>query len=131
MVGVGVLTYIIVFNLNHIVIIGKKRYEYIKMSTIKKMREEKSDFWEKTGELFRQYEPKGNSETAKPSEWWILAYQVRRLMGLISLRKKKQRKHEDEGETKAYVSRSRWYDGLLRRRGERKVGDHTQNINQA
>jgi hypothetical protein len=57
--GVGLLTYIVVFNLNRISIIGKKGYEYIKVGTIDKMREEKSGPWQETGGLFRRYEPKG------------------------------------------------------------------------
>ena len=83
MVGVGLLTYIVVFNINHIVMIGKKRYKYAKMTAVERMRKGENSSWKETGELFHRYEPERSSETAKPSEWWILVHQIRRLVELV------------------------------------------------
>ena len=125
MVGVGLLTYITVFNLNHIIIIGKKCYEYIKTRTVERMRKEDSPSWKDTGDLFHRYEPKGSSDTTKPSEWWILVYQMRRIADFVPWRKSKgstlNGREPNENTTRG--PKLRWLDGLFRSRRVKKRGE--------
>jgi len=133
MVGVGLLTYITVFNLNHIVVVGKKCYECIKTRTVERMRKEDSPSWKDTGDLFHRYEPKGSSDTAKPSEWWILIYQMRRIANFVPLRKSKEstRNGKEPKENTTQGSKLRWLDGLLRSRRVKKRGETANDIGQA
>ncbi len=48
----------------------------VKSNAVEKMRADEREDWKNMGDLFREYEPSASSQTAKPSEWWVLAYQI-------------------------------------------------------
>jgi hypothetical protein len=79
MVAIGLLTYIIVFNLNRIVKLGKSNYQSLKSGMVHIMQADKRETWRK-GELFHKYRPRANAEQPKPSEWWILVYFLQRAL---------------------------------------------------
>lgn len=84
MVLVGLGTYIIVFNLNNIVRTVGKQYKQVRSSVMKSMREDDSPIWKGTGDVFYRYELKASPQTTKPSEWWILLYQLRSIQRLLT-----------------------------------------------
>jgi len=82
MVAVGILTYVVVFNLNQIVKFWKSSYRRLKSSAVKKMQADERSMWKEMGDLFQKYKPRNTNEMAKPSEWWIPIYMLRRILDL-------------------------------------------------
>jgi len=76
---VGLSTYLIVFNLNNLVIQGAKSYQLLRDQLVKEMKEakDKKDFWSTKGKKFDVFRPQ--HEKAHPSEWWIMVFLFRAL----------------------------------------------------
>lgn len=81
MVAIGLSTYIVVFNVNHVINVWKQHYRDLKFTTVTRMRADRWKFWKKTGKAFDRYEPRSGAPA--PSEWWIIMYQMRRVVGLM------------------------------------------------
>ncbi|CAG8951013.1 hypothetical protein HYFRA_00006410 [Hymenoscyphus fraxineus] len=84
MILVGVGTYMAVFNLNNIVKTVSKQYKKIRSLVLESMRKDESPVWKSTGGVFYRYELKASPENTKPSEWWILIYQLRSFRKLLA-----------------------------------------------
>jgi hypothetical protein len=125
MVAVGLLTYIIVFNLNHIVKAGKEHYQHLKSNTIERMRADKRKSWKETGDLFNRHKPKINTDKPKPSEWWVLVYQIHRLLHLVRYEIKEENPSVDQEPTKesTQVRQGKWYTRLLRKRDKKQTNE--------
>ncbi|PON30529.1 hypothetical protein TGAM01_v200969 [Trichoderma gamsii] len=73
---VGFATYIVVFNLENIVDILGKSYTGYRSRLLENMSEDHDSYWQSLRERFEEFPP--NNEQRKPSEWWILRYQVQK-----------------------------------------------------
>jgi hypothetical protein len=90
MAAIGVLPYLIVFNLNQIVKVGKTNYLSLKHGMVDKMQADEREKWSKKGELFHKHRPRRNAEEPKPTEWWILVYFLQKALDIVRLRRKKK-----------------------------------------
>jgi hypothetical protein len=79
MVIVAMATYIIVFNLNSMVKSAQTRYLRFKGNIVEEMVRDKHTPWVETGHRFNGYKPRNTPKESHPSEWWILAYQTRKI----------------------------------------------------
>jgi hypothetical protein len=123
MVAVGLLTYLIVFNLNLLVSFSKSSYSSLKIGILSSMQADSRNSWKKKGELFHKYRPRENAEQSKPSEWWILVYLLQRGWDILIFRKKKKDKEEDEDEDEdeeGGEKERKWYARLLRKDGKKE-----------
>lgn len=104
MVIVGVITYVVVFNLNNLVQSSSNWYDNLKRPWIKRMQNpfSSSDIWQARAENysgFRHYR-----KSSKPSDWWIIWYiwswPVRMMQYKLG---QKMRKSELEPELEPYL----------------------------
>jgi hypothetical protein len=102
---VALATYLVVFNLNTLVRLFSRAYESYKISLITKMKSEKeSEYWKKRGDRFENFQFRPKAEVAKPSEWLLVGYALRRagrwvgegLMRGLSLGRKERSEGEEE-----------------------------------
>lgn len=98
---VGIVTYLIVFNLNTIVRVLRVAYSKPREETIKKMKKSKVEEWQARGKEFDKFNFRSKTEGAKPSEWFVGWYLFTR-MGQVF---RKRRPCEAEGETKDITER--------------------------
>ena len=71
MVLVAATTYLIVFNLNHLVQSARVRYKVLQRKIIQQIKEElTTETWEQRAKNFERFEP--DRQDTKPSEWYIL-----------------------------------------------------------
>ncbi|PMD50854.1 uncharacterized protein K444DRAFT_576582 [Hyaloscypha bicolor E] len=91
MVAVGLLTYLIVFNLNLLVSFSKSSYSSFKKCILSSMQADSRKSWKKKGVLFHEYRPRESAERSKPSEWWILVYLLQRCLDVVLFRKREKR----------------------------------------
>jgi hypothetical protein len=76
---VALATYMIVFNLNALVLLFSTAYESHKASLITSMKSEAgSEYWKSRGEKFESFQFHPKAEVAKPTEWLLLGYTLRR-----------------------------------------------------
>jgi hypothetical protein len=70
----GLVTYMIVFNLNTLVSLGWATYSGLREHSIQQMKQNyfAEQNWGKLGRRFKRFEPKHGS--SKPSDWYILLY---------------------------------------------------------
>jgi hypothetical protein len=69
----------IVFNLNALVLLFGTVYELHKASLIMSMKSEMgSEYWKERGERFENFQFRPKAEVAKPTEWLLLGYTLRR-----------------------------------------------------
>lgn len=73
---VGCATYIVVFNLENIVDILGKSYTGYRSRLLESMSEDHDSYWQSLRERFEEFPL--NNEQRKPSEWWIIRYQVQK-----------------------------------------------------
>ncbi|KAL4971370.1 hypothetical protein BDW66DRAFT_155736 [Aspergillus desertorum] len=73
---VGFVTYAIVFNLGNIAQVLGRKYFSRKRQLLQKMEEDHDLSWQKRRERFEEFPP--NEERKRPSEWWIVGYQIYR-----------------------------------------------------
>ncbi|KAM0460764.1 hypothetical protein ACHAO4_001556 [Trichoderma viride] len=73
---VGCATYIVVFNLENIVDIMRKSYTGYRSRLLENMSEDHDSYWQSLRERFEEFPP--NNEQRKPSEWWIIRYQIQK-----------------------------------------------------
>jgi hypothetical protein len=74
---VALATYMIVFNLNSLVRLFSTAYSSYRTSLITSMKSE-TGYWEARGERFENFQFRPKTEIAKPSEWLLIGYAVRR-----------------------------------------------------
>ncbi|ETS81000.1 hypothetical protein PFICI_06002 [Pestalotiopsis fici W106-1] len=74
---VGFVTYAIVFNLGNIKEALGKVYSGYRMRLLQQMENDKDLSWQEFRKQFKQFPP--NPQQTRPSEWWILRYQLHRL----------------------------------------------------
>ncbi|KAH6869568.1 hypothetical protein B0T10DRAFT_418339 [Thelonectria olida] len=74
---VGFVTYAVVFNLGNIAGILGKLYSGYRARLLRQMEEDGIPSWQERRKQFEEFPP--NQEQKIPSEWWIFAYQMRRL----------------------------------------------------
>jgi hypothetical protein len=91
MVAVGLLTYLIVLNLNLLVSFSKSSYSSLKKGILSSMQADSRKSWKKKGELFHEYRPRESAEQSKPSEWWILVYLLQRCLDVMLFRRREKR----------------------------------------
>jgi hypothetical protein len=103
MVAIGLVTYIIVFNLNQMVKFGKTNYQHLKTGMFDTMQKDKREPWSKKGELFHRHRPRANAEQAKPSEWWILVYILQKNWDIVLFRKTKGSTEKENGDSEEVV----------------------------
>jgi hypothetical protein len=78
-ISVALATYMIVFNLNALVLLFSTAYESHKASLITSMKSEtESEYWKKRGERFENFQFHPKAEVAKPTEWLLLGYTLKR-----------------------------------------------------
>jgi hypothetical protein len=120
MVAIGLITYIIVFNLNQIVRFGKTNYQTLKTGLVKTMQADGREIWSQKGELFHKHRARANGEQPKPSEWWILVYVLQRTLDIVQFRKTQKLAERD-----SVGSKRKWYSKLLwmgRKKGANSSG---------
>ena len=71
---VGLVTYLIVFNLNLIVHTCAKTYRLYKDHLVQSMRQERNETWRRRSECYDVFRPV--HERQKPTEWLLLWYVV-------------------------------------------------------
>jgi hypothetical protein len=108
MVAIGLITYIIVFNLNQIVRFGKTNYQSLKNGLVETMQKDERKTWSEKGELFHRHRPRANGEQPKPSEWWIPVYVFQRALDIVRFRKTQKLAERDSVDSKR-----KWYSKLL------------------
>ena len=113
MIVVGLLTYLIVFNLNLVVTFSKTSYASLKSGILASMKNDSRDKWRRNGELFHKYRPRETTDESKPSEWWILGYLLQRVLDVVTFRTRRVRKEKGMGKRTWPML---WNSG---RRGER------------
>ena len=69
---VGLVTYLIVFNLNLIVSSCARSYRRVKDRLVRKMRQDEHERWRQRGADFNVFRPVHERE--KPTEWLLLLY---------------------------------------------------------
>ena len=69
---VGLVTYVIVFNLHLIVRTFSRSYSTYKAYLVRKMRQEQEEIWRQRGRCYDVFRPVHEQE--KPTEWLILWY---------------------------------------------------------
>jgi hypothetical protein len=74
MLAVSIGTYLIVFNLNIIANSGKRQYSRLRKGIIHRMSKDDRENFKSKGDMFQEYEANAINHTSKPSEWWISAY---------------------------------------------------------
>jgi hypothetical protein len=74
---VGLVTYIIVFNLGNIAGLFGRKYHDRKTVVVEEMKQNGSKRWEDLGKKFEDFRP--NTDRQTPSEWWIIVYQIQRI----------------------------------------------------
>jgi hypothetical protein len=78
-ISVALATYLIVFNLNALVLLFRTAYESHKASLVTSMKSETgSEYWKSRGESFESFQFRPKAEIAKPTEWLLLGYTLRR-----------------------------------------------------
>ncbi len=79
-IAVGISTYLIVFNLNNLVLQCSKAYSSVRSHLVAQMKSSRngSGFWSKKAKRFNAFKPQ--HEKAHPSEWWIAIFLVRTLV---------------------------------------------------
>jgi hypothetical protein len=107
MLGIGALTYLVVFNVNLLVSFSKLTYSSLKVKIISSMQADSRNSWKKRGELFHKYKPRQNSEQSKPSEWWIIVYFLQRGLDVVFFRG--QEKSEEGGQK----GRRKWFGRMI------------------
>lgn len=85
---IGFITYIIVFNLGNISGIVERFYVGYRSELLEKMGGDPNSPWKKYREQFEEFLP--NIEQKRPSEWWIIFYQIQ-----VWFRKKEKRTLSD------------------------------------
>jgi hypothetical protein len=75
---VALFTYLVVFNLNTLVRLFSRAYESYKVSLIASMKAETAGKWKERGERFENFQFRPKTEVAKPSEWLLAGYSLRR-----------------------------------------------------
>ena len=71
MVSMAVCTYLIVFNLDHLVQSGRSKYKAVQVKIIKQIKDKlDGDIWKQRAKNFERFEP--DRRDVKPSEWYIL-----------------------------------------------------------
>jgi hypothetical protein len=76
---IALATYLIVFNLNTLVSLFSRAYESYKSSLVTKMKSEKeAEYWKRRGERFENFQFRPKADVAKPSEWLLVGYILRR-----------------------------------------------------
>jgi hypothetical protein len=76
---VALATYMIVFNLNALVLAFSTVYESHKASLIASMKSEiGSEYWKERGERFENFQFRPKAGVAKPTEWLLWGYTLRR-----------------------------------------------------
>ncbi|KAL6720377.1 hypothetical protein ACLMJK_002298 [Lecanora helva] len=73
---VGLVTYLIVFNLDFVARKFSRSYENFKVNTIRKMRREQNEAWRQLGRHYDFFRPTHDYE--KPTDWYFLLYMLRR-----------------------------------------------------
>ncbi|KAE9370907.1 hypothetical protein N431DRAFT_468918 [Stipitochalara longipes BDJ] len=124
MIVIGILTYLIVFNLNLIVSFSKSSYSSLKIGIISSMQADSRKGWGERGELFHKYRPRENADQTKPSEWWIMIYLLRRVLDVVSFRK------EELSERETKKGKRKWYGRLLWR-GKKEGREPTSQLDEA
>ncbi|KAL6890714.1 hypothetical protein GGI43DRAFT_216127 [Trichoderma evansii] len=81
---VGCATYIVVFNLESIVDFLGKFYTGYRSRVLEGMSEDLDSFWQTLRERFEEFPP--NDEQRKPSEWWIILYQMQKWLRKTKLK---------------------------------------------
>jgi hypothetical protein len=87
---VGISTYLIVFNLNNIASSCSRVYHKRKRKLIEQMRTDPA--WSELGKRFDTFQIK--HERAKPSEWTLVLFQIRKLIPIISVRWKSRKQQK-------------------------------------
>jgi hypothetical protein len=113
MVAVGLLTYLIVFNLNLLVSFSKSSYSSLKIGILSSMQADSRKSWKKKGKLFHEYRLRENAEQSKPSEWWILVYLLQRGLDVVLFRTREKRE-DASAEKEAAQGKRKWFSRLLR-----------------
>jgi hypothetical protein len=80
-------TYILVFNLNSLIKASQARYLHFKGNVVEEMMNDSRSAWVETGMKFNMYKPMNAPKESKPSEWWVLVYQVLRIFRPIGISK--------------------------------------------
>jgi len=75
MTSIGLITYLIVLNLNTIVRGTHSLYNSQKRHLIRAMKSDGSESWERRGKRFEVFKPK--HESVRPSEWFVPVYMIR------------------------------------------------------
>ena len=81
---VAFATYRAVFNLDTLVRLFTNNYESHRNSLANKMKLEVDKYWRSKGEEFGNSYFRPKSEAAKPNEWILVAYAIRKAVVLIS-----------------------------------------------
>jgi hypothetical protein len=85
MVAVSLATYILVFNLNSLVKASQARYLSFKGNVVDQMINDPRASWMEMGMKFDRYKPRNMPKESKPSEWWVLLYQVLKVFRFIGI----------------------------------------------
>ncbi|PMD46738.1 hypothetical protein L207DRAFT_220066 [Hyaloscypha variabilis F] len=127
MVAIGFLTYLVVFNLNLLVIFSKTSYSSLKINVISSMQADSRKGWGKRGELFHKYRPRETADQSEPSEWWILVYLLQRALDVLSFRR------DETSEKGPKKSKRKWYTRLWwgAEKGGRNSGPQTDDTGDA
>jgi hypothetical protein len=96
MVAVALATYILVFNLNSLVKASQARYLSFKGYVVDQMINDPHVSWMETGMRFDRYKPRNMPKESKPSEWWVLLYQVLKVFRYIGIRRNVEFKEGDD-----------------------------------
>jgi hypothetical protein len=123
MVAIGLLTYLVVFNLNLLVSYSKTYYSSLKINVISSMQADSRKLCGERGELFHNYRSWETADQSEPSEWWILVYLLQRALDVLSFRR------EEASEKGPEKSKGKWYTRLWwgPEKGGRNSGPRTDD----
>jgi hypothetical protein len=82
MILVALTTYILVFNLRSMVDATQNRYLGWKNNLVREMKGDKNKRWQATGERFERFRSRMVPKDMRPSEWSIVAFYVRKVLGI-------------------------------------------------
>jgi hypothetical protein len=86
MISVSLATYLAVLNLRHILNAIYGKYLRWKNVLVDGMKNDKLEAWRVTAELLERFPTRNGRSESGPSEWWVAAYFVMRLMERVGLR---------------------------------------------